>query len=84
MYTQIDSVVIAKFDGTENEHPDIEVEGFPSLFLFPAEKGAKPISFEGGDRSLKVRLLMKVFCSLVLVSGAQRLLVRVVGVESSA
>jgi len=40
-------------DGTENEHADIEVKGFPTILLFPAEKGAAPISFEGGDRSLK-------------------------------
>lgn len=41
-------------DGTENEHPDIEVKGFPTILFFAAEKDAKPISFEGGDRSLKV------------------------------
>jgi protein disulfide-isomerase A1 len=46
-------VVIAKMDGTENEHPDVEVKGFPTIFLFPAAKGAKPIELSG-DRSLKV------------------------------
>jgi hypothetical protein len=40
-------------DGTENEHADIEVKGFPTILFFSAEKGAKPVSFEGGDRSLK-------------------------------
>ena len=36
----IESVVVAKVDGTENEHPALEVEGFPSILFFPAEKGA--------------------------------------------
>lgn len=54
-FAKIDSVVIAKMDGTENEHPSIDAKGFPTILFFPA--GAKPtdtpISFEGGDRSLK-------------------------------
>jgi protein disulfide-isomerase A1 len=45
--------VIAKMDGTENEHPDVEVKGFPTIVFFPAGKDAKPVPFEGGDRSLK-------------------------------
>jgi protein disulfide-isomerase A1 len=40
-------------DGTENEHPDVDVKGFPTIVFFPAAKDAKPVSFEGGDRSLK-------------------------------
>jgi protein disulfide-isomerase A1 len=47
-------VVIAKLDGTENEHADIDVKGFPTILLFPAEAGAAPITFSGGDRSLAV------------------------------
>jgi protein disulfide-isomerase A1 len=50
---KVDSVVIAKMDGTENEHPDVDVKGFPTIILFPAGKGAAPIPYEGGDRSLK-------------------------------
>jgi protein disulfide-isomerase A1 len=52
-FAKIDGVVIAKMDGTENEHGDVEVKGFPTILLFPAGKGAKPVTFEGGDRSLK-------------------------------
>lgn len=51
-FSSIESVVIAKMDGTENEHKEIEVQGFPSIFFFPAEEGAKSIAYEGGDRSL--------------------------------
>jgi thiol-disulfide isomerase/thioredoxin len=53
-FAKVDSVVIAKMDGTENEHPELEVKGFPTLFFVPAEKGAKPIPYDAGDRSLKV------------------------------
>ena len=55
-FEKVDSVVIAKMDGTENEHADVDVKGFPSIMLFTAEKGAKPVVFDGGDRSLKVSM----------------------------
>jgi hypothetical protein len=51
---QVDSVVIAKMDGTENEHADVDVKGFPTILFFPADSETKVINFEGGDRSLKV------------------------------
>jgi len=51
-FAGIDSVIIAKMDGTENEHREIDVSGFPSIFFFPAEKDAKGIAYEQGDRSL--------------------------------
>jgi protein disulfide-isomerase A1 len=47
-FAKIDSVVIAKMDGTENEHPEVEAQGFPTLIFFPAEKDAKPIPYDGG------------------------------------
>ena len=40
-------------DGTENEHPELEVKGFPTLYFVPAEAGAKPIPYDG-ERNLKV------------------------------
>ncbi|WIA23964.1 hypothetical protein OEZ86_007219 [Tetradesmus obliquus] len=52
-FAKVDTVVIAKMDGTENEHPDVEVKGFPTIIFYPAGKDAKPITFDGGDRSLK-------------------------------
>ena len=39
-------------DGTENEHPDVDVKGFPTILFFPAGE-SKPVPFSGGDRSLK-------------------------------
>lgn len=47
-FAKIDSVVIAKMDGTENEHPSIEAQGYPTLLFFPAEKDAEPIPYDGG------------------------------------
>jgi len=52
-FKKVESVVIAKMDGTENEHPDVEVKGFPTIVFFPAGEDKTPITFEGGDRSLK-------------------------------
>lgn len=46
-FATVDSVVIAKMDGTENEHPDIEAQGFPTLLFFPAEEGSKAIPYDG-------------------------------------
>jgi protein disulfide-isomerase A1 len=49
----VDSVVIAKMDGTENEHADVEVKGFPTILFFPAGEDKVAQAFEGGDRSVK-------------------------------
>lgn len=48
----VDSVVIAKMDGTENEHPELEVQGFPTILFFPAEENASAVTYSGG-RELK-------------------------------
>ncbi|XP_010520368.1 PREDICTED: protein disulfide isomerase-like 1-4 [Tarenaya hassleriana] len=43
----IDSLVIAKMDGTTNEHPRAKVEGFPTILFFPAgNKTSEPITVE--------------------------------------
>lgn len=51
-FKDIDSVVIAKMDGTTNEHGDLNVEGFPHLVFYPAKEGAEGISL-GNERTLK-------------------------------
>ena len=40
-------------DGTENEHPEAESKGFPTLIFFPAGEDSKPIPYDG-ERTLKV------------------------------
>ncbi|GAU15644.1 hypothetical protein TSUD_109020 [Trifolium subterraneum] len=43
----IDSIVIAKMDGTQNEHPRAKSDGFPTLLFFPAgNKSFDPITVE--------------------------------------
>jgi protein disulfide-isomerase A1 len=51
-FASIESVVIAKMDGTENEHPLAEAKGYPTLLFFPAVESKRSIPFEG-DRTLK-------------------------------
>lgn len=49
----IDSLVIAKMDGTTNEHPRGKSDGYPTLLFFPAgNKSFDPITVET-DRSVK-------------------------------
>jgi protein disulfide-isomerase A1 len=48
IYADIDSVVIAKMDATANElhHPGIIVEGYPTVFFFPANQRPKVVVFK--------------------------------------
>lgn len=40
----IGSLIVAKMDGTTNEHPKAKADGFPTILFFPAgKKSAKPI-----------------------------------------
>ncbi|XP_074556630.1 protein disulfide isomerase-like 1-4 [Curcuma longa] len=49
----IKSLVIAKMDGTTNEHPRAKSDGFPTLLFFPAgNKSFEPITMDT-DRTLK-------------------------------
>jgi protein disulfide-isomerase A1 len=42
-----DKVTIAKIDATANDVPD-DIQGFPTIKLFPGDKKDKPITFTGG------------------------------------
>jgi thiol-disulfide isomerase/thioredoxin len=42
----VESVVVAKMDGSENDHREFEVQEFPTLLFYPAEKDAKPIKVD--------------------------------------
>jgi len=57
----ISSIVIAKMDGTQNEHIRVKAEGFPTLLFFPAgKKSENPLSWDA-ERTVQsfVQLLMK-------------------------
>uniref|UniRef100_A0A453DG00 protein disulfide-isomerase n=1 Tax=Aegilops tauschii subsp. strangulata TaxID=200361 RepID=A0A453DG00_AEGTS len=44
----VDSLVIAKMDGTANEHPHAKSDGYPTILFYPAgKKSFEPITFEG-------------------------------------
>ncbi|CAL5324043.1 unnamed protein product [Camellia sinensis] len=48
----INSLVIAKIDGTTNEHPRAKSDGFPTILFFPAgNKSFDPITFDS-DRTV--------------------------------
>lgn len=53
------SVVVAKMDGTANDVEGIEVEGYPTLLLFPAAEGAEPIAVEPGSLTELVEAVQK-------------------------
>jgi len=46
-YQDNDKVVIAKFDATLNDNPVVEIEGFPTIYLFPAGDKSNPIQYDG-------------------------------------
>lgn len=52
-FASVDSVVIAKMDGTANEHPLIadKVQGYPTVLFYPAGADKEPINVEE-DRTL--------------------------------
>lgn len=47
-----DKVVIAEVDGTLNDINSVQLDGFPTLILYPAGKDVKPITYSG-SRSLE-------------------------------
>lgn len=42
-----DDILIAKMDGTTNEYPKVDAQGYPTIFFFPKGKKDKPIKYEG-------------------------------------
>jgi len=49
----VDSLVLAKMDGTSNEHARAKSDGYPTILFYPAgNKSFDPITFDG-DRTVK-------------------------------
>lgn len=42
-----EKVVIADLDHTENDISGVEITGYPTLVLYPADKKAEPVTYEG-------------------------------------
>lgn len=47
-----DKVMVGMFDMTENDIPEFDVNGYPTIYLIKA-KTNEPVLFEGGDRSME-------------------------------
>ncbi|XP_051205192.1 protein disulfide isomerase-like 1-4 [Lolium perenne] len=61
----IDSLVIAKMDGTNNEHPRAKPDGFPTILFYPAgRKGFEPITFEGDRTVVEMYKFIKKHASI--------------------
>lgn len=56
-FKDIDSVVIAKMDGTANEHADVDIQGFPHIAFYPAKAGA-----EGASQCFTVLVPVRSTC----------------------
>ncbi|PKI62617.1 hypothetical protein CRG98_017039 [Punica granatum] len=61
----IDSLVIAKMDGTTNEHPRAKSDGFPTLLFFPAgNKSFDPITVDTDRTVLAFYKFLKKHASI--------------------
>jgi protein disulfide-isomerase A1 len=49
IFRAVESVLIAKIDATENDidHPNVDVQGFPTLKFFPGKDPNSPLDFSG-------------------------------------
>jgi len=49
LFANVDSVVVAKMDATENEidHPGVDVSGFPTLLFFPGNDKSNVVPYKG-------------------------------------
>ncbi|CAL0321931.1 unnamed protein product [Lupinus luteus] len=61
----IESIVIAKMDGTTNEHPRAKADGFPTLLFFPAgDKSFSPITVETDRTAVALYKFLKKNASI--------------------
>ncbi|KAL0303090.1 UNVERIFIED_CONTAM: protein disulfide isomerase-like 1-3 [Sesamum radiatum] len=61
----IDSLVIAKMDGTTNEHPRAKPDGFPTILFFPAgNKSFDPITFDANRTVVDFYKFLKKHASI--------------------
>jgi protein disulfide-isomerase A1 len=54
----IENLVIAKIDGSENDTP-VQIQGFPTIFFFPKGRKTDPISYDGGRTAKDVYQFVK-------------------------
>jgi len=56
-FKDVDSVVIAKMNGEENEHPMVAPRGYPSLFFFPASSEMLVTPYDNGEKPRTLKAL---------------------------
>ncbi|KAL8166833.1 hypothetical protein V2J09_008332 [Rumex salicifolius] len=63
--SEIESLVIAKMDGTTNEHPKAKSDGFPTILFFPAHnKTSEPIVYDGEHNAKELYKFIKKHASI--------------------
>jgi protein disulfide-isomerase A1 len=67
---EVSSFVVAKMDGSANDHRHYDVEEYPTLLFYPAEKDAEPIRVNIADakvknciKKLSIMLILGSFCT---------------------
>ncbi|KAL5709797.1 protein disulfide-isomerase [Ranunculus cassubicifolius] len=61
----IDSIVLAKMDGTTNEHPRAKADGFPTILFFPAgNKSFDPITVDTDRTVVALYKFIKTHASI--------------------
>ncbi|KAI3957421.1 hypothetical protein MKW98_003142 [Papaver atlanticum] len=61
----VNSIVIAKMDGSTNEHPRVKVEAFPTFFFFRAgNKNSDPITIDGSGSIDEITKYLKEHASI--------------------
>ncbi|KAF7154764.1 hypothetical protein RHSIM_Rhsim01G0216900 [Rhododendron simsii] len=61
----IESLIIAKMDGTTNEHPRAKADGFPTLLFFPAgNKSSDPITVDADRTVVAFYIFLKKHASV--------------------
>ncbi|KAK4483162.1 hypothetical protein RD792_010342 [Penstemon davidsonii] len=61
----VESVVVAKMDGTTNEHPRAKADGFPTILFFPAgKKSSDPIPVESERTVVELYKFVKKHASI--------------------
>jgi len=47
-FEENDKIIIAKMDSTANDNTAIQIQGFPTIYYFPAGNKENPIEYQGG------------------------------------
>lgn len=63
-FSTVPSLVVAKMDGTTNEHPNVTVEGFPTILFYPANNKTDPVKVEVAHKLKALTEFLKEHASI--------------------